>query len=266
MSDFDRDLDEAWTTFTIDLTMRLRQLERGDSFDITQLRDVESGPHAALRFTRAGRWRCTVDSRDLSTMAALRDDQFDALRDGGWRELRNGTLIFEVGSRRLGALAAAGTHALRQVWEIIHPAFLAGSVADPIVEAPLDISPGQSGLDDEHIPDSGTLPRALPTQPADDACLDDGVPDFLVKLIELDKEAPLTPIQVAYVCRYDVPMIVGHLEICRRELREWRENLRSAHSHLAAREDIRRCEDEAQGWRRFVGLFEQAQQIATAAN
>ncbi|NED70252.1 hypothetical protein G3I15_55960, partial [Streptomyces sp. SID10244] len=55
----------------------------------------------------------------------------DAMVRAGWRLLRDGQLIYEVGQRRVDKLAQVAVDTLREIWEVVHPAFLEHSGPTP---------------------------------------------------------------------------------------------------------------------------------------
>ncbi|GAB93035.1 TY-Chap domain-containing protein [Gordonia rhizosphera] len=131
MTDFDVDasIDGAWRVFRNDLADRLAALRVGDGFVVEQSRDFPEGPHGVLTFTVTGtrRIRCTVADDDLHPTASFHDEQVTAMITAGWHRLRDGRLIYEVGRRRVDELAHVAVDALRDIWEVVHPAFLANS-------------------------------------------------------------------------------------------------------------------------------------------
>ncbi|MGV9709926.1 TY-Chap domain-containing protein [Gordonia sp. NPDC003424] len=143
--EFDVVVTAAWTDFTLDLTRRLTHLDPGDQFDIAQSPEFP-GPHGRIRFsvTGAGRRRATIAESDLHTSPDCLAEQSEFLQQAGWRRLRNRTLICEVGVRRSADLAGSSVHALRGVWDVVHPAFLADATIDMPVEPLIDIDPPAS--------------------------------------------------------------------------------------------------------------------------
>ncbi|AFR46728.1 MULTISPECIES: TY-Chap domain-containing protein [Gordonia] len=133
MTDFtvDSNIDDAWRTFALHVGDRLSHLEPGQTLTIQQDPMIPEGPHGTLRFTITGsrRLRCTIDDTDLHPTAEYFAEHLALLASLGWRRLRNGTHIFEVGRRRVDQLAHVTVQTLRQVWEVVHPAFLDHSPA-----------------------------------------------------------------------------------------------------------------------------------------
>ncbi|WAC57562.1 TY-Chap domain-containing protein [Gordonia sp. SL306] len=134
MSDFDFDatVDGAWRAFRADLADRLAGMAIGNSHTVAQS-EFPEGPHGVIAFTvtRAQRVRATVDAGDLHTTPEYLREQLDAMVRAGWRLLRDGRLIYEVGQRRVDKLAQVAVDMLRDIWEVVHPAFLEHSGPTP---------------------------------------------------------------------------------------------------------------------------------------
>ncbi|MGC5258195.1 TY-Chap domain-containing protein [Gordonia sp. DT218] len=134
MSDFDLDatVDGAWRAFRANLADRLAGMAIGNSHTVAQS-EFPEGPHGAIAFTvtRAHRVRATVDAGDLHTTPEYLREQLAAMVGAGWRLLRDGRLIYEVGQRRVDKLAQVAVDTLRDIWEIVHPAFLEHSGPTP---------------------------------------------------------------------------------------------------------------------------------------
>ncbi|MFW0793331.1 hypothetical protein AAFP30_05925 [Gordonia sp. CPCC 205515] len=131
---FDESIDDAWRAFGHDLGNRLADLAPGDSLLVEQAREFPEGPHGVLTFTVTGgrRVRCTVVATDLHPTWEFFDEQVTAMKAAGWRELRGGRLIYEVGRRRVDELARVAVDSLREIWEVVHPSFLADETSVPI--------------------------------------------------------------------------------------------------------------------------------------
>lgn len=135
MSDFDFDssVEDAWRSFRTGLAERLAHMTAGDEHTVAQSSEFPEGPHGAITFTvtRAHRVRATVGVADLHTTPEYKLEQLDAMIDGRWRLLRDNRLIYEVSRRRVDELAQVAVDTLRRVWEVVHPAFLAGPGSSP---------------------------------------------------------------------------------------------------------------------------------------
>ncbi|WP_207843040.1 TY-Chap domain-containing protein [Williamsia soli] len=121
--DFDACAELEWGALAERLEGRLATLKREEFVEIA--RTDLGGHRPILAFTRtgSGRLRCTVSGSAFPV--CFTSDEYRAMRarytslvDLGWRELRNGTTIHEVGKRSVGELVSAVVRALREVWEI----------------------------------------------------------------------------------------------------------------------------------------------------
>ncbi|MXP21320.1 hypothetical protein GIY30_08130 [Gordonia sp. HNM0687] len=148
--DFDGSVDDAWRAFRNDLADRAAQLRIGDEHHLEQTQGFPDGPHGTLTFTltRAHRIRCTAHVVDLHTTPDILAEQLDALTAAGWRLLRDGRLIIEVNRRQVDRLAQVAVDALREIWEVVHPAFLEGD-APPAPEATIAV--GAYPVSREHL-------------------------------------------------------------------------------------------------------------------
>ncbi|MEE4025002.1 hypothetical protein V1Y59_18090 [Gordonia sp. PKS22-38] len=126
--DFDSAVDDAWREFRADLADRLASLQVGERHTVRASHELGVGPCAVLTFTvtKANRVRCTAHASDLDPTPHVLAEQLDVLESAGWRLLRDGRMITEVGRRRVDELAQVAIDALRQPWEVLHPAFLTG--------------------------------------------------------------------------------------------------------------------------------------------
>ncbi|GAA2053558.1 TY-Chap domain-containing protein [Williamsia deligens] len=124
---FDSELDAAWLTFRAGLADLLVDLDVDEEIVVRRSHDSSAAWSPLLSFvvTGAHRVRCTL------LHAALSDDQVAVLRGDGWRRLRDGRLILELGHRRVDELCAAATELLRETADVLHPAFLAPLDPDP---------------------------------------------------------------------------------------------------------------------------------------
>ncbi|MGV9826846.1 MULTISPECIES: T3SS (YopN, CesT) and YbjN peptide-binding chaperone 1 [unclassified Gordonia (in: high G+C Gram-positive bacteria)] len=132
--DFDTSVEGAWRTFRGELADRLVGLEPGDEVVVEQSREVHEGSHATLTFTatRAHRLRATIRTVDLLSAPGESPTPIEAAGKAGWRVLRDGRTIYEVSRRRVDELAQVAVAALREIWEVVHPAFLAQPEPAPV--------------------------------------------------------------------------------------------------------------------------------------
>ncbi|MCK8616557.1 TY-Chap domain-containing protein [Gordonia sp. C13] len=146
----DSNIDDAWRTFQLHVGDRLANLTPGSTLTIQQDPLIPEGPHGRLRFTLTGsnRLRCTIDDTDLHPTEEYFLEHLDMLADIGWRRLRNGTHIYEVGRRRVDELAHTTVATLRRVWEVVHPAFLDHT---PAARAEPQIEVAVQPFDDDHL-------------------------------------------------------------------------------------------------------------------
>lgn len=247
--DVDTLIDHAWLTFTADLGRRLAAMDIGDVVEVAQSRRFPEGPHGVIRFavTINGRFRAMIDSTDLHTTAEYHREQADQLLRGGWRLPDGATFVHEVGRTGIPLLATVAVRALRDIWEVIHPAFLEDAngpmPTEPVIE--IDATPVEAPTGaDEHVCESDSLPAGMQY------------------IIDLDKENCLMPTTIARLCGYDVGVLTGYLEVCEREFREWRVNARTVRAQGAETDDIELCDAEAAFWRRFATLLRVAVRIA----
>ncbi|ROZ85491.1 hypothetical protein [Gordonia sp. OPL2] len=247
--DVDAMIDDAWLAFTADLGRRLAAMDIGDEVEVAQSREFPEGPHGVIRFvvTPSGRVRAMIDSSDLHTTPEYHREQAGDLLHGGWRQSGGTAFVHEVGRTGIPLLATVAVRALRDIWEVIHPAFL---------EIATDAMPA------EPVIEVDTTPVEAPTDADEHVCESDSLPAGMQYIIDLDKENCLMPTTIARLCRYDVGVLTGYLEVCERELREWRVNARTVRAQGAEREDIELCDGEAAFWRRFATLLRVAVRIA----
>lgn len=132
--DFDTSVEGAWRTFRGELADRIVGLEPGDEFVVEQSPEIAEGTRGILTFTatRSHRLRCTVHARDLGPGTVNFGRRAQAMTTVGWRALLDGRLIYEVARRRVDELAQVAVAALREIWEVVHPAFLAQPEPAPV--------------------------------------------------------------------------------------------------------------------------------------
>lgn len=133
--DFDVCAELEWDALAERLEVRLATLKRGEFVEIART-DTPSGHQVLLIFsqTGSGRVRCTIEGvafvgwghRDQRQVVRV---QRAAVTGLGWRELRGGTFVYEVGERDISELVTVVTRSLRYVWDIVHPDVL--TVHDP---------------------------------------------------------------------------------------------------------------------------------------
>ncbi|MDY6807728.1 MAG: hypothetical protein SW127_01800 [Actinomycetota bacterium] len=123
---FDADVDGAWRHHQIELGDRLAALNRDDILTLRAADDRR--PLMTFVVTGSRRVRARIAVADLPADRP-RSDTVAMLRAIGWRQLRGpvGDIIVEDGRARVDRLAHAAVGALQQVWDIVHPSFLAGS-------------------------------------------------------------------------------------------------------------------------------------------
>ncbi|WP_299575117.1 hypothetical protein [uncultured Williamsia sp.] len=117
---FDAALEAAWLDFRTGLADLLVDVAVDEEVVVRWAHDASSPWTPLLSFvgTGARRIRCTVVRGDLSA------DQTAVLIGDGWRRLRDGRVILEVGRRRVDEVCAAATDVLREVCGVLHPTFL----------------------------------------------------------------------------------------------------------------------------------------------
>ncbi|MEH3155393.1 MAG: hypothetical protein PGN29_08600 [Gordonia paraffinivorans] len=118
---FDTALEAAWLEFRTGLADLLVDVAVDEEVVVRRSYDATDPWASLLSFvvTGARRVRCTVLRTDLSA------DQVAVLSGDGWRRLRDGRVIIEVGRRRVDEVCAAATDVLREVCGVLHPTFLA---------------------------------------------------------------------------------------------------------------------------------------------
>lgn len=118
---FDDHIDAAWRTYRIALGDALAGLTDDTTLRIALCGD--SAPLFTATLTGARRIRIQVDSSTLAGEAD-RTAVVEQLQTHGWRTLRDGTTIAEAGRRHADHLAGLAVAALRDLWNVVDPAFL----------------------------------------------------------------------------------------------------------------------------------------------
>ncbi len=118
---FDTALEAAWLEFRTSLADLLVDVAVDEEVVVRRAHDASApwAPLLSFVVTGARRVRCTVMRTDLSA------DQTAVLIGDGWRRLRDGRVILELGRRRVDEVCAAATDVLREVCDVVHPTFLA---------------------------------------------------------------------------------------------------------------------------------------------
>ncbi|NDK92065.1 hypothetical protein GYA93_21190 [Gordonia desulfuricans] len=143
-NDFDSIVDTAWRNFRASLADQLFMFTDRSFTWVAQNPEIPDGPHGHLdfEFTRANRLRMTLNPTTLHPDAECYLEQVEMLTELGWRQLRNEKFILERGRRHVDELAAIAVATLRQVWEVLHPAFLTSPLLEspaPWTEPPLNV-------------------------------------------------------------------------------------------------------------------------------
>ena len=124
MPDFDTALDRDWRDFRSSLADRLADLPKGARFELSCPDDPRYGTCIECRITGHNRIRIELDigSCPVNTMR---------LGAAGWKRLRSGAFVLEVGRRRADLAAAQVAGVLREEWGILHPVFVFGHGGRP---------------------------------------------------------------------------------------------------------------------------------------
>lgn len=153
--DFDACAELEWGALAQRLEGRLSALKREEFVEIART-DTPSEYQRLLSFglTGSGRVRCTIDGAAFIGWAQREQRQVvrvqrAAVAGLGWRELRGGKFVYEVGKRGIPELVAVVIRSLRYVWEIAYPYVL--TVHDPS-------GPASTGMEGNPIGD-GVMPR-----------------------------------------------------------------------------------------------------------
>lgn len=137
---FDRQVTLAWKEWAADIGGELCKLSKGQHTSVAQTDNDDTpscgNPRILFTVTGAKRLRATIKEINLSAAPERRSAQIAYLDELGWRRLNNGTHILEQSIREPRRMAALAGHALRNVWEVMHPAFLNDEMDAPEEPAP----------------------------------------------------------------------------------------------------------------------------------
>lgn len=127
---FDDFVESAWVDYRVELAVRLTMLaEVGETFTVDRTQDIPEGPSGAIAFTRTadGDLRATISETDLHHTIEYQLTHARTLSGMGWhRPLSDetGTLVYEVRAGEADHLAATAVQVLREVLEVVHPAYV----------------------------------------------------------------------------------------------------------------------------------------------
>lgn len=118
---FDTALDDAWREFRTGLAEALLDIAVRDEIHIRRSRDASDAGALLLSIavTDADHVRCTLAHHTLT------DDQADTLLGDSWQRTHDDMLTLTVDHRRVDAMCAAATWVLRELFDVLHPTFLA---------------------------------------------------------------------------------------------------------------------------------------------
>ncbi|WLP92900.1 hypothetical protein [Gordonia sp. NB41Y] len=135
MGDFDIDtaLADAWGDYRHHLGGLLSVLAIGDHYVVAHTSEIPEVRHVRIGFTVTGahRVRATISGADLTATPGAPATLARGLRLLGWRRLRDGSHISEVGRRRIDDLASRAVATFREIWGVVHPVFLDGPDPGP---------------------------------------------------------------------------------------------------------------------------------------
>lgn len=140
LADFDDDLEAAWRRYRIDLADHLAGLPAGEELVVSAIPvDGNSAAHPLMTcsLTASRRYRCRVHAPTLAD-DERRPARMRVLRDLGMRSLRGagGDLVVDTGKRQVDVISAIVATALREVWDVVHPAFLQASSDETVPDEP----------------------------------------------------------------------------------------------------------------------------------
>ncbi|RPA06113.1 hypothetical protein [Gordonia sp. OPL2] len=122
-TNFDDHIDTAWRSYRIALGDALAGLADDDT-TLPIARVGDSTPLLTATLTGAHRIRIRAGDSALPDDHDTQTAAVELLCSEGWRTLRDGTVIIEAGRRHADHLAERVVAALRNVWDVVDPAFL----------------------------------------------------------------------------------------------------------------------------------------------
>lgn len=158
-AEFDEKAEAEWQALADRLQSRFATLKREEFVELA--RTDLGGYRQLFVFTVTGseRVRCTIDGMafvgfGLREQRPLVRAQRVAVTELGWRQLRSGTLVYEVGRRQIGELVGVVLRVLREVWKIADQSAL--TVHDPFLSKLGESAETESLLE---TPEFGVVPR-----------------------------------------------------------------------------------------------------------
>ncbi|MEP9395355.1 hypothetical protein ABLE92_25320 [Gordonia sp. VNQ95] len=150
---FDSSIDDAWRGFRAVLADVLGDLSDSEStwLQVTGLVADDTATRLDITLTGAHRVRITVRADAPDGVVDRHLLQVEQLRALGWRRLRNGSYIAEGSRARADDLASLTVDTLRQVWQVVHPAFLAAPFLPPSPEPEPTLRIGTAPHDADHL-------------------------------------------------------------------------------------------------------------------
>lgn len=149
---FDDAVGTAWDEYRTNLATRLAQLEKPDTF-AEQCRTLPEGGHGPIVFevTAAGLIGAAIDDDLLHTNPHIRAEQISGMDVLGWVRTDGGQFRSEVLRSAVNDLAVRVTATFQEIWNVLHPAFLAGGHP----------APHERALDVVRLPESHEVLRTL---------------------------------------------------------------------------------------------------------
>ncbi|MGV9860943.1 TY-Chap domain-containing protein [Gordonia sp. NPDC003425] len=126
MGDFDGTIGAAWTEYRAKLADRLTRLAPSASLIAEQNSSIPEGAHGLVEFTVTDddRIRAIIDSVDLHSHPETRTEQIWGLGVLGWTRTGDNHFRSTVTRDDVADLAARVIATFREVWDVVHPAFL----------------------------------------------------------------------------------------------------------------------------------------------